>query len=965
MNEDPREQQRQQRRTPQEGTAPEPYRAAEPPARPVVCRTTLTSPARVFYQPQGCPVPSAPDSLLPPALVFGNGEITRNCSDIPGGGPIGDSVTVAADTFTENIYFQALPDITTAQLTFIAKRPTAVLDLVADPTTSANEVRVQLQLDAHQATTFVAVRTATIAQVQDQAISQALGLLNCFWVNVEKSANCGAGALETDEATDDVAALVFNPSTVAAGEVSSFISQNDADEQALTLAQSRLRCLWANVEQRADCVTDLGLAEAVPNDVTPVSLSGALRVGSVVVPAGSVFSDVGQEDADAQAKALAVGNLACFYVNQPLVVTCSPDVDNVPATVTPTISGIDVTVGRLGNPVNVPAGFITSEVDTRNANEMAEAAARLALDCFWTNDAQTATCKPTGPEGKYLPSPTSPVITVTVAAGEVISYVSKADANAQALIQAELQLDCRYCNLVVPPRCAPLDFNVTTLPIPLSEVDDSWSLDATLGAPAGLFCAPEWESAQAAASSIANIPIPPADPPGDCVYGNDPIEAQCIGSPTDGVVVLPVIVNPRARGGPCVGGQTGTVTSSYILPYNLPADGVVRVALFDNERGTRLSSQSYPNPFAENVEARKVSVAKNAFTVSSGLIPPNYAVGNPNRAKLYANELAATLAIASLNCFFSNCAGYYLCHGAINAGTYNPPLTGTLLDTPVYGTGTATTTAGFPADFPVATEAYGSNARPVYVQEGQFVSYTSYDEVALALNAFLRGTLDCYWTNRSYRILCGARLDTGADNTSFSFNAGNGYVNGDPVDGRSVGSLSDPVIINAELFNSYQHPRLADLQAIQLGLAQLDCFFLNRLAQANCRSTDDGNNGVSSSFAAGAITSSNVSPRTYMSKFSQANADNLAKTAALAALSCLYTNGQVQQPQKQCASDEVPTGPTQLGGGVVTSSVGTANANETAKQWLLSMQSCQKFPTQPGNDGAQTNCNGNCYGYYS
>lgn len=969
-----RDKQREQLRNAPNGDPVPPYVASEPPGRPVPkCDPVIPAPPRVFVSPAGCPPPPAPEDLLPDALVFLSPRVEKDCSDVPTGGPVGATVVVAAGAFETNLYFQDLPDITTAQLSLIANQSQAVRTLIAAPSTPEAEIRRLLKLDAHQAAAFVTLRTAAIAEVLDLAETQAIGLLDCVWVNTTKTASCGADALETDDAPDTQAARVTNPSVVDAGTVSSTISQLDADAQALLQAQSALNCLWANTEQTANCVDDLGFSEAVPNDVNLTGEATRLRVGSVVIPAATVFSDVGQEDANNQAKALAVGQLACFYLNAALVVTCPADAENVAASISPEPSGIDASSGGAGNPVTVPAGYLESEVSTADANDQAAALGLSLLNCFWLNDEQPAVCEPQGPDGAYLPSPVSPTPRVTVAAGEVVSFTSKADANAQALLQAQLQLDCRYCSLVVPPRCIPLDYTVTVLPIPLSEVTDAWSLDATLGAPAGLFCSPDWESAQAAADSIANIPIPPAAPPGDCTYGNAPVEAQCIGDPGVSVIV-PVVSNPRARGGPCFGGQTGSQSNPYILPLFEPADGVVRVALFDSVVGARLSSQSYPNPFAENLEARKVRVAQNAFTVTAGLVPAEYAPGNPDRARLYANELAAVLALSSLNCFFSNCAGYYLCHGQINAGSYNPPLTGSYLDVPIYGTGTAEVTVGTPAAYAVAPAAYGSTVNPVYVQEGQFVSYTSYDEVASGLNAFLRGTLDCYWTNPARTIRCGARLDTSLGVTEFVFNPGDGRVNGDLVHPRSleaqgygidysVGSTLTPVAVEAGLYFNYQHPKLADLQAIQLGLAQLDCFFVNDRIQVSCGSYGDFVKRVDSKLANGAVPSAVALPGTYSSKFSQANADTLARTAARTELLCLYKNNRVTG-SKNCPAGQTASGPSEVPEGFVTSSVGTADANAQAANLLAAMQSCSPAP-QAGNDGAQTGCGGNCYGYYS
>lgn len=159
--------------------------------------------------------------------------------------------------------------------------------------------------------------------------------------------------------------------------------------------------------------------------------------------------------------------------------------------------------GSTGTPVTVtiPAGTVASPISVNDANRLAKDEAQEQatdrLDCTeetptFTNDEQTYTASCTVEEGAPLPEG-SPV-TVTVPAGTVPSPISKADANAKALLQAQTQADgqlvCTYWNRAV-------SYTASCLP-------PSTGTDVTVGKAAHTYSSPASQSdADATATNAA------------------------------------------------------------------------------------------------------------------------------------------------------------------------------------------------------------------------------------------------------------------------------------------------------------------------------------------------------------------------------------------------------------------------------------------------------------------------------
>jgi Family of unknown function (DUF5977) len=185
-----------------------------------------------------------------------------------------------------------------------------------------------------------------------------------------------------------------------------------------------------------------GAAQVVPtfsnNAQTATAQCPAGTTGAAVsytVPQGTIVVTTNQADADAQALSLALQTAG----QQLQCVTPPTTYFNTAQSFTATCTG------GTGSPssVSIPANTYSSIISQADANQQAlnaaQSAAQAALQCSFTNTAQsyTATC-PAGSTG-------SPV-TITVAAGTITSQLSQADANAQALAsatnQANAQLTC-------------------------------------------------------------------------------------------------------------------------------------------------------------------------------------------------------------------------------------------------------------------------------------------------------------------------------------------------------------------------------------------------------------------------------------------------------------------------------------------------------------------------------------------
>lgn len=157
------------------------------------CSPVEIVPPDEFVLPDGTLTPVVPGLDLPPVLVIGNAEITVDCSDIAGQPPEGApfSVTIETGKITENFDWRLIPGITPNRLNHIAYLDPAdraqALTFALDPDFEnvVEDMRSLYKLPRQQLQ-FIYDTIRSLAETLDQnALDQALSLLDCFWWNEE------------------------------------------------------------------------------------------------------------------------------------------------------------------------------------------------------------------------------------------------------------------------------------------------------------------------------------------------------------------------------------------------------------------------------------------------------------------------------------------------------------------------------------------------------------------------------------------------------------------------------------------------------------------------------------------------------------------------------------------------------------------------------------------------------------
>jgi hypothetical protein len=723
--------------------------------------------------------------------------VLARCLDYPDElGPQGVDVILQAGALTQPLRTDAvIPRLSQSQGDFLARLPeTAVAELTAQaPDVARVAALTRLTLSQSEVLRQEIARLQVVAR--DRAILQAKSRLECVHISGRAQVWCPDGALKSSEIPQLIdGRIVVNPGVAEAGEVVDARSFAAAQQGAQRLADKRRICYYGNAEVIVSCRGDLGFAEEIPTDTEDIPLLGERRVGTYTIPANTIYSRLSQADADTRARAEALANLNCFYVNAELVLSCG-DADDLPGqgppgrwdgvVITSPTEPADATLGEVGNPVMVPAGALKSTTSAADVAQQARITALGALECYWRSVEVTATCPDYGTGvGALRASTRSPVRTVTLPAGVETSALSQAAADASALSFAQAQLQCLYCNVEIPPLCVPAyvferpDYR---LPIPREWVDASWSVDATQGVAADTYCSEDPTQAPGVAGVVATTQL--VTLPTGCRYENSAFRVGCVASAVDNIL------------GP-----------------------------FTEPDRARLSRNSYPDPMATAVAARSILIAAGAFAVyvaSEADVPADVLPGSALniRAQAYVNQLARQTALSYLTCYFESdpltvaCAdvghagaaatlsnspitaetGYVVsytskqdantraraallqqlscvyaspemvlrCFVGVNSGGATPPAAGVELGTrrPVYGDGRADVRATGVEDGLVDPTAVGSTTRPLLLPFGYVTSRISQqDATTRALAQGVLG-LDCYWTNPEMTVACGATLD--------------------------------------------------------------------------------------------------------------------------------------------------------------------------------------------------------------
>jgi hypothetical protein len=546
---------------------------------------------------------------------------------------------------------------------------------------------------------------------------------------------------------------------------------------------------------------------------------------------------------NAQALSQAFAGLNCYYRNTQQTASCPDDSST--------------------SPVVVSANIVTSYVSQADADAQALAQAQAGLRCEWVNAEQIARCAVDATGG----SPT----TVTIDVGSVTSAVSKADANAQALAQAESQIVCLYPNTEQTVTCddvAP-DADVTANnPVVIAagtvlssvSVDDAneqalvagqlllqcqWSntLQAPVVCPnnggqaASETASPVYSVQPAAGSFISTLSRADANALAlafataqlDCRYCNTLIEALCddpAGS-DDATAAVPA-------GSFCESTYDAAQSLAGALaaiPIAIQVSGTP-TCHYTNDRitsgcvGTDGAYEVYKFATGSVAAGSSGTVIVDAGSVTSVV------------SKADANTQAKALALAFLNCFFDSAeSAPTSCSSDAATGSYPP---------------------------------YGA---PLTLPTGFFTSYTSQAEANSLRDTYLASVLSCFWKNDATTVWCDGTAATEAITPK------NAVI---PV--NTLVSLVSKVDVNA--------------LATALATASLVCFY-----------TNDAKTGAGCGVGTTQMQTGSVSAGT-LTAGSKASANSLAQTLANALNVCvadsfLITLGGApgsQGPSGSCAT---------------------------------------------------------------
>jgi hypothetical protein len=543
---------------------------------------------------------------------------------------------------------------------------------------------------------------ALFTSLEEYELVAADQALDCYWENLEQTAFCD----------DQVRAAVSpNSATVLASEIRSYISQVDANEQALALAESRLECLYPNLVQNADCQTDLGFEDPVPVNVA------FEQIGAWTVDAGTIL-DPDPAQADARALATAIAALRCFYLSAEYEDNCYA-LYNLPSAPPLIPHGqANLATGEPGLSVTVPFGQFRSQDTQNQADELAVLLGVSLLRCEWGNDAYLAECPPidkTPGPGQWLPNQAA-----SEAAGGTQAFSnlvdenefrsaapggSKEAADAEAKIYGDAQLFCVYCNEAINEKC-------------LETKEGQRSLDWTKEVGADIFCSTDPEVAQLQAEALASIPerVKPAD---ICRYGNREIKARC---------------------------SIDSVEPGVIVKFDWGAGG------------SELSATSL---------AQQVIIPANTIIVEKAESYPD-----AENAQRQADYLAEQVALSQLDCFWENAPTFAECEGngyAPGATTEGTAPAGMFSSYTSQEEVDALATlfaesqldcfwenGPVPAYCPL--DPCDPSAQPIkgyaLAPAGMFSSYTSQEEANSLAYLFAESQLECVWESEEELVVC-------------------------------------------------------------------------------------------------------------------------------------------------------------------------------------------------------------------
>lgn len=273
------------------------------------------------------------------------------------------------------------------------------------------------------------------------AMDAAEAALGCLFCNDEINLTCldiGFSEAVTSGVTSLDGRTTVGSATVEANTVCSQSSKDDANDIATSIAESQLVCFYVNPTITVDCGT-IGRQAGSPGiDGPPYGdFLNNIRGQVITVPAGYIVSLISTDDAYDIAYELAVSMLECWICNEPVIITCPPE----------------IVIDGNGNQIIVPAlGSDTFTVEAceikadtlAEANAQALSRAQSLLNCTYCNPEIVPKCVVGGsidetisvPQGTYCCPGTG---------GAQTCYEIAVSTSIPVVI-SNSGIDCRFCN---------------------------------------------------------------------------------------------------------------------------------------------------------------------------------------------------------------------------------------------------------------------------------------------------------------------------------------------------------------------------------------------------------------------------------------------------------------------------------------------------------------------------------------
>ena len=330
-----------------------------------------------FYGPTDFPtVLIVTEFYFAKILVSSDPCIVTCIDDYPGGDAtvIGDSVEIAAGRYAYWMYPSDVEGMTNQELRVLSELPQEELNDMVGKT--AEELQqAPYFLRPGTATILSANLSATLVRLNTIVQNMAESYLQCYWLNVRKTAECPPNTTGYENKI----------SVVDAGTIKSFVSQQAADDEAQDLANAKLYCLFGNAEITATCAEKY----TVPPGEDPATYPYRNVKGDPVTVPANKFTASTQLEADRMATEYVESLLRCYWENESVIRTCSEAVlneytdDEKGARTVLIETGDDVSNAERGLIVSIYDGVFVSTVSYDDVMLTAVAVAESLLDCKW------------------------------------------------------------------------------------------------------------------------------------------------------------------------------------------------------------------------------------------------------------------------------------------------------------------------------------------------------------------------------------------------------------------------------------------------------------------------------------------------------------------------------------------------------------------------------------------------------